>query len=233
MRIDNIGNFKIREATEEEIFDIIKGLKTNAAPGHDQIPSKLIKLGAVEIKQPLTKIINSTIRNQIFPDLNKIAIVKPGYKNPKDGSKLDKTLYRPISVLGGFSKVFERYYLNAMLDHVNKILSKHISAYRKGHSCQNVLLKLTEEWRKNLDENKVVGALLIDLSKAFDCLPHDLLIAKLDAYGFEKETINLLLSYLTKTKQGVKIKGTTSDFLEILSGIPQDPFWDQYYLIYF
>ena len=66
-----------------------------------------------------------------------------------------------------------------------------------------------------------MGAFLIDLSKAFDCLPHDLLIAKLDAYGFEKETINLLLSYLTKRKQGVKIKDTTSEFLEILSGVPQ------------
>ena len=108
-----------------------------------------------------------------------------------------------------------------MLDHVNKILSKYISAYRKGHSCQNVLMKLTEEWRENLDQNKVVGALLIDLSKAFDCLPHDLLIAKLEAYGFQKETLNLLYSYLTNRKQAVKIKDTTSDFLDILSGIPQ------------
>ena len=108
-----------------------------------------------------------------------------------------------------------------MLNHVNIIISKYISAYRKGHSCQNVLLKLTEEWRTNLDQNNVTGALLIDLSKAFDCLPHDLLIAKLAAYGFEKHTINLLFSYLTKRKQGVKIKDNTSDFLEILSGVPQ------------
>ena len=108
-----------------------------------------------------------------------------------------------------------------MLDHVNKIVSKHITAYRKGHSCQNVLLKLTEDWRKYMDQNKIVGGLLMDLSKAFDCLPHDLLIAKLQAYGFERNTLHIFYSYLKNRKQAVKINGVLSDFLEILSGVPQ------------
>ena len=221
MRHEQIDSFKIKEATYDEVYDIINKLKANVAPGYDKIPSKLIKLSAQMISEPLRNIINSSIKNESFPDLTKIAVVNPIYKNPDDGSKLNKKHYRPISILNGFSKIFERYYLNQMLVHVDKILSKYISAYRKGHSCQNVLLKLTEEWRENLDQNKVVGALLIDLSKAFDCLPHDLLIAKLDAYGFEKQTTNLLYSYLTKRKQGVKIKDTISDFLDILSGVPQ------------
>ena len=221
MNLEKITPFEIKEASEREICDIIRKLKTNASAGYDKIPSKLIKMSANIISKNLTNIINSTIRKGIFPDFAKIAMVKPIYKNPKDGNKQDKTQYRPVSILSGFSKVFERYYLNSMLNHVNQILSKYISAYRKGHSCQNVLLKLTEEWRANLDQNKVVGALLIDLSKAFDCLPHDLLIAKLVAYGFEKQIINLLFSYLTKRKQGVKIKDSTGDFLEILSGVPQ------------
>ena len=108
-----------------------------------------------------------------------------------------------------------------MFDHVNKILSRHITAYRKGHSCQNVLLKLTEDWRKYIDQNKIVGGLIMDLSKAFDCLPHDLLIAKLEAYGFERKTLHILYSYLKNRKQAVKINGVLSDFLEILSGVPQ------------
>ena len=221
MELEQIKTFRFKEATEQEIFDIIIKLKTKASPGYDKIPSKLIKLSAQTIAKPLTHIINCSIRKSTFPELAKIAMVKPIYKNPKDGSKLDKKHYRPISVLSGFSKIFERYYLNSMLCHVNLILSKYISAYREGYSCQNVLLKLTEEWRENLDKDKVVGALLIDLSKAFDCLPHDLLIAKLSAYGFEKQTLNLLFSYLTKRKQGVKIKDSMSDFLEIISGVPQ------------
>ena len=79
-----------------------------------------------------------------------------------------------------------------MLSHVNEILSDKISAYRQGYSCHHVLLKLTDEWRNHLDQNKYVGAILMDLSKAFDCLPHELLIAKLAAYGFEKKYIAVI-----------------------------------------
>ena len=77
-----------------------------------------------------------------------------------------------------------------MLDHINKILSVKISAFRKGYIPQHVLLKLNEEWRKHLDNNQVVGAILMDLSKAFDCISHELLIAKLSAYVLIKRPSN-------------------------------------------
>ena len=122
----------------------------------------------------------------------KTARVTPVYKNPKKESRLDKTCFRPVSVLTIFSKVFERFILDSMLEYTNNILSEHISAYRKRYSCQNVLLKLTENWRQHLDGDQIVGAVLMDLSKAFDCLPHELLIAKLSAYGIDKNTKILL-----------------------------------------
>ena len=89
-------------------------------------------------------------------------------------------------------------------------MSNFLSAYRERYSCQHVLLRLIETWRKFLDENKFVGAILIDLSKAFDCLPHDLLIAKLEAYGFSKDALKLILSYLSQRKQCVKNGGSLS-----------------------
>ena len=61
-------------------------------------------------------------------------------------------------------------------------------------------MRFAEKWRKYLDQNKIVGALLMDLSKAFDCLPHDLLIAKLEAYGFDTKTLNIFKSYLNQRK---------------------------------
>ena len=87
-------------------------------------------------------------------------------------------------------------------------MSDKLSAYRKNYSIQHVLLRLIENWRRCLDENKVVGAVLMDLSKAFDCLSHELLIAKLDAYGFNENTIRLVYSYLTNRKRSVKVKGS-------------------------
>ena len=77
---------------------------------------------------------------------------------------------------------------------------------------------MIQKWRKSLDEDGAFGALLTDPSKAFDCLPHELLIAKLHAYGVDIPSLKLLHSYLTKRKQRVKLNGTWS---EIIFGVPQ------------
>ena len=96
-----------------------------------------------------------------------------------------------------FQKFLKQFPLNQILPFLNKTL---LSAYRARYSSQHVLLRLTEGWRQCLDENKVAEAILMDLSKAVDCLPHDLLIAKLEAYGLEKQSLLLLLSYLQQRK---------------------------------
>ena len=96
-----------------------------------------------------------------------------------------------------------------------------MGAYRKLHSSQHILICLIEEWKTQLDKHKIVGAVLLDLSKAFDCIPLDLLIAKLDAYGFDKETLSLTYSYLKNRKQSVRFNNVYSTFLELISGVPQ------------
>ena len=139
----------------------------------------------------------------------------------KKDDRLDKKNYRPISILNVFSKIFERFLLNQIFLFLNKIQSVFLSAYRARYSCQHGLLRLIKGWRQCLDENKVAGAILMDLSKAFDCLPHDLLIAKLETYGIKKQSLLLLLSYLQQKKQSVKVK-ELSGFLQLIkSGVPQ------------
>ena len=80
---------------------------------------------------------------------------------------------------------------------------------------------MIEKWRQSLDKGGHYGALLTDLSKAFDCLSHDLLIAKLHAYGFDIQALRLLHNYLTNRNQRVKIISTLSYWEEILFGVPQ------------
>ena len=71
-----------------------------------------------------------------------------------------------------------------------------------------------------MDSNKVVGAVLMDLSKAFDCIPHDLLIAKMHAYGFDEDSLILFFSYLKDRKQAVKVNNTLSSFMTLVFGVP-------------
>ena len=80
---------------------------------------------------------------------------------------------------------------------------------------------MIEEWRRNLDNDNVVGPVLMDLSKAFDCIPHDLRIAKLSAYGFHEDALVYIYSYLKRRQQSVRINNTNSTFQLVLSGVPQ------------
>ena len=91
----------------------------------------------------------------------------------------------------------------------------------KKYSTNHVLIRLIENWKKNLDNKKFVGAALMDLSKAFDCVPHDLLIAKMHAYGFDMDTLILMFSYLKNRQQGVKVNNVIHSFMSLVSGVPQ------------
>ena len=84
-----------------------------------------------------------------------------------------------------------------------------------------MLIGLVEEWKKHLDNNEVDGGVLIDLSKAFDCIPHHLLIAKLSAYRVDKIALKYIYSYLKKREQCVRINNIYCGFEEIISGVPQ------------
>ena len=163
------------------------------------------------------------------PDAEKTACITPAFKKE---DRLDQTNYRPISVLNVFSKVFERFILDQLTFYFKSILSEYRSAYRKQYSCQHVLLRMMETWRKCLHESKIVGATLTDLSKAFDCFPNQLLVAKLEAYGLDTKTLKLMLLCLGGHKQCVKIRNSFSLLKLILSDIPQDQYLDPYYSTY-
>ena len=112
-----------------------------------------------------------------------------------------------------------------MLDQIDGYMRDKLSVYlcgfRKNMSSQHCLLLLVEKWRKSLDKGGKCGVLLTDLSKAFDCLLHDLLIAKLHAYGFDYLSLKLIHTYLTDRLQRVRVNASFSSWREILSGVPQ------------
>ena len=119
------------------------------------------------------------------------------------------------------SKVYERLMYNQIYPYFDALFSKFQCGFRKGFNAQHCLLAMIEKWRKTLDKGGETGAVLTDLSKAFGCTDHKLLIAKLDAYGFEKQSIDFLHSYLTKRKQRTKVDSAYSSWEMLLSGVPQ------------
>ncbi len=131
------------------------------------------------------------------------------------------TNYRPISILPCISKLFENIINEQLGAFMENHFSPLLSAFRKGYSCASVLTRLVEDWKAALDNKEVVGAILIDLSKAFDSMPHNLLLEKLKAYGLSDPAVGLLRSYLSDRKQCVRIGSKTSTWLDIIQGVPQ------------
>ena len=211
-------SFDFSNVTQNDTQIKLKKLKTNKASGFDNIPAKFLKLGADQLSYSLTPIINSTIEIKTYPDHTKRAEVTPLYKK---SDNLAKENYRPLSILTSTSKIFEGIMCDQLLTFMSPLLSNELSAYRKSYSCNNVLVKCVENWRKSLDNDKHIGCILIDLSKAFDCLPHGLLIAKLNAYGVTKDSCKLILSYLRNRKQTVKLGNSRSEWLDLKTGVPQ------------
>ena len=210
--------FKFQNVNENGILKLLKSVETKKAIGIDGLPALIVKYSANILAKPLTDIINLSICENTFPSKAKIAAVLPLFK--KD-DRSQKKNYRPISILSTLSKVIGKVLQNQIVTYNDHFLSPYISAYRKAHSTQHVLIRLIEEWKSGLDNGNFVGGVLMDLSKAFDCIPHDLLIAKLSAYGFEKPALKYIYSYLKGRRQCVRINGTQSKFLTILAGVPQ------------
>ena len=124
--------------------------------------------------------------------------------------------YRPVSLLPVVSKVFERLMHNDISLFMDKYLSNRLCGFRKGYSTQLSLIVMLEDIKKNRDKDKASGMILADLSKAFDCLKHDLLIAKLNAYGFNYNTLAFIISYFSGRKQRTKIGTAFSDWADIV-----------------
>ena len=212
--------FEFEEPSKHEIFsEILKLDRKKKVSG--TIPIKVLQLAAREspfVVEKLSDCFNHALRFGKFPEKLSLADVIPVHK--KD-STTDKENYRPISLLPTVSKVFEKLLSKQLIKFFENKLSKFLCGFRKCHSTQHALANLLQKWQKTLDNSGIVGAVLMDLSKAFDCLSHDLLIAKLAAYGVGPNSLKFLLTYLNSRKQRVRIGSSVSDWLGVLLGVPQ------------
>ena len=148
----------------------------------------------------------------------KNAELSPLYKKE---DQLNKVNYRPVSLLTVISKIYESVMFDQVNDYFDPIFEDLLCAFRKKYSCQSTLIKAIDDWKVSLDHNQMVGTVFMDLSKAFDCLPHGFIIAKLHAYGLSINACDLFSSYLCNRFQRVKINNSRSEWAVIRKGIPQ------------
>ena len=138
------------------------------------------------------------VRDSIFPDELNMADITPVYK---DDERMDKKTYRHISILPSVSKTFEKMIHRQIDMQMRAHLSPFLCGFRAEYSTQYCLLYMLEKWKRVLDKNNVAGALIRDRSKAFDCINHEVLIAKLEAYGSDHILLRYIFSYLSGRKQ--------------------------------
>ena len=212
------SKFSFVAVNVQQIESEINCLKSRKAPGYDNIPPKILKDTVSILKHPLCNLFNTSIGDCIFPYDLKYANVSPFFK--KD-DRTNKENYRPISILPCISKIFERLMFQQISSYISSIISPYLSGFRKGYNTQHALLRLLDKLNRSLDKKHSVGLVFMDLSKAFDSIPHDLSIAKLNAYGFDKQSLKLIYSYLKGRQQRVKINSDYSSWEEILTGVPQ------------
>ena len=210
--------FNFKPTDQQTVNKIIDKFNVKKATGVDKISVKLLKLGKQSLAPFITDLINSTISTGTFPDRLKEAQVTPIFKK-KD--PMIKSNYRPVSILPVPSKIFEKVLAKQLSVYFDDIFDNFLCAFRKGHGCQTTIIKLLEDWKKALDSNHYVAAILMDLSKAFGCLPNDILLCKLAAYGLAEHSVNLMSSYLSDRRQQIKISSVVSSWAQIKKGVPQ------------
>ena len=149
-----------------------------------------------------TNCINEAIKDKDFRDTLKLSKIVSVHKK-KDST--DKTKYRPGSMLPLLSKFFEKVMQRKWNDYMENFLNQLLYGFHKAYLTQYALFSLTQSCQKELDDSGYVGTILMDLFKAYDCLPHDLMVAKLEAYRLSKECLQLMSDYRRYHKRGQKL----------------------------
>ena len=210
----------MKPVVADEVLKIISKFDQNKSPGHDGIGNLIVKKVAQSISKPLAEIINLSLSTGSVPEKMKIAKVIPIYK--KDNAEIFSN-YRPVSVLPCFSKILERLVFNRCINYINKynLLNEKQFGFRPNHSTYMAIIELVDKVANAVEKNETTIGIFLDLSKAFDTINHDILLYKLEHYGFRGIVLDWFKSYLHNRKQFVRYKMHDSNKKVIKCGVPQ------------
>ena len=171
-------SFSLRPVTPSEVEKIIKGLKNSKSTGTDYIDTWTIKLVARDIIPAITHIVNLSISQSEFPNIWKLSKVVPLLKK---GDPLTPKNYRPVALLPIFSKILEKAVFLQLVEYLdtNGLLHPNHHGSRQHHNTATALIQMYDQWLEEVEDGKMVGVMMVDLSAAFDMVDHKLLLEKL------------------------------------------------------
>ena len=208
--------------TPTEVTQLLHSMSNKSSP-LDYVPTSLLKSCADTFSIIISHLANLSFEQGTFPSKFKLALISPLLKKP-GLPKSDLANFRPISNLNTIGKILERLALARLLPHISisPSFGPLQSAYRKYHSTETALLKLTNDIMENIDSGKITILTALDMSAAFDTLDHTTLLHRLQyTFGLSGFVITWIRSYLTNRSSFVKIDSSSSPCTTIDTGVPQ------------
>ena len=213
-------SFVFHPVEASEIISEILNLPQNKAYELYSCPIRLLKSAAHILSNPLTSIINCSVKQGIYPRKLKRAKIVPIFKS---GDETDPNNYRPISLLSVFNKIFEKLMYKRLESFIKKndLISKFQYGFRTKHSTEHAILDIINTIQTNMDNKLYSCGVFIDLCKAFDTVDHDILLYKLHHYGIRGTINDWFSSYLKDRSQTIQIENSISFKQTTLYGVPQ------------
>ena len=170
--------WKPKQVSQHEVRRAIFALKNTNSSGIDGLALQYLKDSLIVTLPYISTVINTSLANETFPEIWKYAIIKAIHKS---GDKNEPSNFRPISLLPVLSKILEKVVSTQLIDYLesNKLFNDSQYAYRRKLSTEDALLSITEDLYKNFDDGQLSLLVLLDLSKAFDSVSHEILFDKL------------------------------------------------------
>ena len=187
----------------------MRTLKTDKSPGPDSVHPRLLKELSESIVNPLCTIFNQSLNNRKVPKQWKNALISAIFKK---GNKSQAKHYRPVRLTSVVCKIMEKIIREHIIKHmkVNGLFSKKQYGFISGRSCTLQLLEVIDKWTEALDRGYDVDCIYTDFQKAFDKVPHQRLIRKVDNYGITNPIIGWMHDFLTGRYQRVAVNGENS-----------------------
>ena len=219
---DDPGTTALLEVQFDEhvVLKKLNRLKPDKSQGPDEVHPMVLLRTADEVAKPLSIIFESSYRQGILPADWKCANISPIFKK---GSKSDANNYRPVSLTSVPCKIMESIIRDVLVTHMenNNLITAHQHGFMTGRSCLTNLLETLESWSRILDNGFGIDVIYLDYRKAFDTVPHNRLISKLQGCGIDGPLLHWIRAFLADRSMRVMVNDSSSSWANVSSGVPQ------------